>query len=322
MRQWVQVTHLGLQAAADGSDLVAWTTVLGSGAPLAGAHVTCGGGSGVTGADGLTQLACARDASVTPGQALVGSCGKTIIATKDGDSTLLRDGLCGYAATANPTRFFTFDDRTVYKPGEDVHVKGWVRDVGHGKGSDVSLLPASATLKLHWVARDEQNAELSKGDAGVDALGGFDFVVTTPKNANLGDAEVSLEIPSHGSGTHTFEIQEFRRPEFEVSASAGEGPNLVGGHATATVDAKYYAGGGLPGAGVVWNVTRVPGFFTPPNREDFVFGGNPWEDRRPPKRGQKPDAHAARRGRAIRTRRGPTACASTSTRSIPRTRRP
>jgi uncharacterized protein YfaS (alpha-2-macroglobulin family) len=59
-----------------------------------------------------------------------------------------------------------------------------------------------------------------------------------------------------------------------VVASVSDGNFFVGQHAVASVDAKYYAGGGLPNADVNWTVTRSDGSFRPPNRDDFVFGNN------------------------------------------------
>src|SRR5205085_4020663 len=74
-----------------------------------------------------------------------------------------------------------------------------------------------------------------------------------------------------------FQVQEFRRPEFEVTTHADEGPHFVGGHAQATVQASYYAGGGLANSEVNWRVTATPAQFTPPNRGDYTFGKwTPW----------------------------------------------
>ena len=93
---------------------------------------------------------------------------------------------------------------------------------------------------------------------------------------NLGPASLQLELAGPafaGTGhVHGFEVQEFRRPEFEVKAAASEGPYVSGGAATVTVSAAYYAGGALPGAEVSWRVAETPGSYRPPNREDFVFG--------------------------------------------------
>lgn len=71
---------------------------------------------------------------------------------------------------------------------------------------------------------------------------------------------------------HRFQVQEIRRPEFEVTAVTDEGTHIVGSHADVNVSAKYYAGGGLPDTEVKWEVTSAPANFTPPNRSDFTFG--------------------------------------------------
>ncbi|MGH9903589.1 MAG: hypothetical protein ACRD68_17420, partial [Pyrinomonadaceae bacterium] len=108
--------------------------------------------------------------------------------------------------------------------------------------------------------------------------GGFDTSFKLPATMNLGYTQLILQAEG-GSGagtnrqhTHYVQVQEFRRPEFEVTAGASEGPHLVGGYAEATVTAAYYAGGGLGNSEVTWQVTSAPGHYTPPNRGDFTFG--------------------------------------------------
>ena len=80
--------------------------------------------------------------------------------------------------------------------------------------------------------------------------------------------------------THNFQVQEFRRPEFEVATKAeASGPLFVGDHAEISVAANYFAGGPLPDAEVKWQVESKPTNFTPPNRGDFTFGKwIPWWD--------------------------------------------
>jgi uncharacterized protein YfaS (alpha-2-macroglobulin family) len=96
---------------------------------------------------------------------------------------------------------------------------------------------------------------------------------------NLGSATMELEATGgkaigelERSFSHDFQVQEFRRPEFEVTAKASEGPHMVGEHADASVTAAYYAGGGLPNSEVTWKVTSTPASYTPPNRDDYTFG--------------------------------------------------
>ncbi len=168
-----------------------------------------------------------------------------------------------------------FDDRKMYRPGEEVRVKGWLRRIGTGPRGDVEPLPPAVTV-VTWTLRDSQGNEVAKGEARVSGLGGFDLALRLPAAMNLGTAVLQLEAAGTAlegrQHAHVFEVQEFRRPEFEVKAEASEGPHLVGGAATVTLTAAYYAGGALPGAEVSWRVTATPGHFRPPNRDDFVFG--------------------------------------------------
>ncbi|MCB0030369.1 MAG: hypothetical protein KDE28_20805, partial [Anaerolineales bacterium] len=77
---------------------------------------------------------------------------------------------------------------------------------------------------------------------------------------------------------HYFQIQEFRRPEFEVTArNETTGPYFVGGSATVATTAEYFAGGPLPNAEVNWLVQASPSSYQPPNWPGFVFGSwTPW----------------------------------------------
>ncbi|MFL6467898.1 MAG: alpha-2-macroglobulin family protein, partial [Pyrinomonadaceae bacterium] len=176
---------------------------------------------------------------------------------------------------SNSLRWFVFDDRKMYKPKEEVAVKGYIRKLTAGKLGDVEGL-ADAASGLTWSVKDPRNNEISKGEGTLNAFGAFDFKFKLPDNANLGYARIDISTNSSLSGSsysHQFQIQEFRRPEFEVSAKVeSEAPFFVGGTADLSVAAKYYAGGGLANAETNWTVTATPTNYTPPNRDDFTFG--------------------------------------------------
>ena len=175
-------------------------------------------------------------------------------------------------------RWFTFDDRKLYKPKEEVSVKGYVRNIQGGKLGDVAPLPTAQAY--YWSAKDPRNNEIAKGKVTTNAFGAFDLEFKLPDNANLGYARVDFASEPDVSPvySHQFQIQEFRRPEFEVSAKVeSEGPFFVGQSANASVQASYYAGGGLANAETNWTVTATPTNYTPPNRGDYVFGQwTPW----------------------------------------------
>lgn len=172
-------------------------------------------------------------------------------------------------------RWFVFDDRGMYRPKEEVAVKGYIRVYEGGKFGDIQGL-GDAASGLSYSVKDERNNEIAKGEATLNAFGAFDFKFKLPDNANLGYARVDLSTNAKYSGgtfSHNFQIQEFRRPEFEVTAkNETEAPYFVKESANVSVEAKYYAGGGLANADVNWIVRATPTNYTPPNRGDFTFG--------------------------------------------------
>ncbi len=172
-------------------------------------------------------------------------------------------------------RWFVFDDRKMYRPKEEVAVKGYIRVYEGGKFGDIASLGDKAS-GLTFSVKDSRENEIAKGTANLNAFGAFDFKFKLPDNANLGYSRVDISTNSPISGStynHSFQIQEFRRPEFEVKAqNETEAPYLVGTSANVSVSANYYAGGGLANADVNWTVRAVPTNYTPPNRGDFIFG--------------------------------------------------
>ncbi|HWS88172.1 MAG TPA: DUF6049 family protein [Pyrinomonadaceae bacterium] len=279
MRSWVQVTTIGLDAFADNQDLVGWATALADGRPLEGVEMTLtpGGLSATTGRDGVVRLGLAQK----PGEG-----GGMLVARRGGETAFLPEYSDWWnnatswvrREPADFLRWFVFDDRKMYRPGEEVSVKGWLRRVGSGKAGDVGAL-AGAAQNVSYTLRDSRGNEILKGGARVNALGGFDTKFKLPPTMNLGGASLQFRAeggeaaaPGAREHYHQVQVQEFRRPEFEVSAKSDEGPHFVGGHAQATVQASYYAGGGLPDSDVNWRVTATQTTYTPPNRGDYTFG--------------------------------------------------
>ena len=283
---WVQATRIGLDALADHGQMVVWATALQDGAPLSGVTIegqNRGGGTDyfggavVTGEDGTARLD------------LSGQRTALLVAKKGSDMAILprspyawSDEVWESRPASDELRWYVFDDRGIYRPGEEVHIKGWLRRVGGRQDGDVGLVPVES---VSYRVISSQGNEMATGQAEANALGGFDLAFTLPDNANLG--ETMIQLTAHGSlgdvtegreRWHSFQVQEFRRPEFEVTArNETTGPYFAGGSATVAVEAAYYAGGPLPSAEVTWQVSSSPGTYSPPNWPDFIFGRwQPW----------------------------------------------
>lgn len=272
---WVQATRLGIDAFHDGEDLVAWVTALGDGAPQKDVAVTLAPQDGTRQTD-VSGLARFEVPVRSERQMVVARRGDDVAFLPDGEDGWQTEGVWVKANRRNQMRWMTFDDRHLYRPDESVAVKGALRHIEAGREGDVALLPAGAVTEVSWTAWDAMRNKIGEGRAPVSTLGTFHLSLKLPKTPSLGQARIDIST-GESRHSHGFEIQEFRRPEFEVGASVSEGPHRVGGTATMSVVASYFAGGPLPNAAVMWQVSTAPASYVPPNHDAFVFGSwVPW----------------------------------------------
>ncbi|HMV46568.1 MAG TPA: Ig-like domain-containing protein, partial [Blastocatellia bacterium] len=192
---WLQATQIGLDAFADYSDLVGWATSLKDGKPASGVEmslaVAAASGqeaSATTGNDGVARFALPAN----PGQ-------KLLIARKGEDVAILPESPYWWEGNQSQWQkrsvndwltWHVLDDRAMYRPGEEVHVKGWLRRIGGGKSGDVGL--ATELVKsVSYVLYDSRGNEVTKGSLRVNALGGFDTKFKLPPTMNLGHANMT-----------------------------------------------------------------------------------------------------------------------------------
>src|ERR1051325_6742217 len=282
---WVQLTNIGLDAIADNHELLGWASSLVDGAPLSGVQLQIlpAGIEGVTNSDGTAHLAFKPYKDSPPSLLVARRGGDVAFLPEDAEWWGISRSSWQNVSWSDELRWYVFDDRKLYRPGEDVHLKGWLRRIGRNKGGDVGLL-TGPPLKLNYSVTDNDDNEVAKGDVTLNAFGGFDTAFKLPLNMNLGNATVQFETDNDEGEfhdqtySHSFTVQEFRRPEFEVTASRdNEGELFPGSHADISVAANYFAGGGLADAEVKWEVSSQSTNFTPPNRSDYSFGvWTPW----------------------------------------------
>ena len=264
---WVQDTDIGVDMITAYREVVVWTTDLGSGDPLADVEINLEGrnASLTTDSDGLARASFTGEYD-------------WVVATLGDDQAINPANVRAWSRT-DQLIWYTADDRGVYRPGETLHLKGWVRNLDLSGDGSLEFLPPQQliTYRVH----DSFGNELGDGNFRLDEHGGFDLTVELRQGANLGDAWIEFQGPQNLETSwhyHQFQIQEFRRPEFEVTARLeSSGPFFVDEPATVAVDAKYFSGGPLPNAEVSWVVTTREASYSPPNWSEFTFGvWTPW----------------------------------------------
>lgn len=261
---WVQATGIGVDAFAGRQELVTWATALRDGAPLAGVTVRLDGrgNAATTGADGVARVALAPARFLT--------------ATKGSDVAILpadSEYQWNPQPVGDSVTGFAFDSSGIYRPGDKAAVKGWFRRT---RGSNGALGALRVARTATWDARDAFGNELGRGTVDLNANGGFALRISIPRGAALGGAQVAVDIDDggvRGTVSASFQIQEFRRPDFEVvTRTESAGPYLLTAPVTLAARGRYFSGGVLASSPVVWQVTSTPASYTPPNWSDFGFG--------------------------------------------------
>ncbi|HMX09255.1 MAG TPA: MG2 domain-containing protein, partial [Microthrixaceae bacterium] len=269
-RVWVTATGIGVSTLTDADSVYVWATDLRTGRPIPGALVS---------GEGQAEPVATDDR----GLAVIPPPARGPVRVRQGDDEALltptgylyTDRVWGPGPGYSRAAWFIFDDRHLYRPSETVSIKGWIRTVDMGRGGDVAP-PGDIVGNVDWAATDAMGVELARGTAALDGWGGFDLKIALPDTPNLGPAQVAFELRSGDTSSWSFDIQEFRRPEFEVSAQVETaGPHVVGGEAVIAAHASYFAGGPLPGADAAWTVTARPGEWHPAGWDEWRFGR--WE---------------------------------------------
>ncbi|MBR5026247.1 MAG: hypothetical protein IKX48_14380, partial [Victivallales bacterium] len=133
----------------------------------------------------------------------------------------------------NQTRAFFLTDRPVYRPGQKVEFKFWIAKSQY----DYEGKSAAAGLMYNVEIRDPRGQVIKKYNITADSYGGIANTFELPADAMLGAYHVNMQ---HGSGM--FRVEEYKKPEFEVTVETPKEAVKLGDIFDLTVKAKYYFG--------------------------------------------------------------------------------
>lgn len=170
---------------------------------------------------------------------------------------------------------YAITDRPLYKPGDTVHAKFFLRNVGYFEPDIHKYARKGGTLKL-FNARGEE--AVSVANLVTDELGAIEAEAILPKDAPLGEWRAVFEIPNVIEASATFRMEEYRKPEYEVTVDAPAEPVRLGGKFTATVKANYFHGAPVRNATVEVIVTRTSlgERWFPAGPWDWLYGRGSW----------------------------------------------
>lgn len=159
-----------------------------------------------------------------------------------------------------------FTERPVYRPDEEVHIKGYLRKREKGR-----LRPVKAT---GWLIVEGPGDVSWKYPVTLSELGSF-YRAFSEKDLPTGTYSARLENQDRTEtyGRVTFQMEAYRLPLFEVNLHAPDQASLDG-EFEVRLTASYYAGGMAGGRPVEWRVTQYPLVWTPKKREGFLYSSD------------------------------------------------
>ena len=237
--------------------VVAWDTELGSGAPVVGATVRLYDREGIalaqgqTDADGLLTLDLPGD----PAPWLV-------TAERDGDLTLclLDDAWSegGWWAWWQPPqprrplyRTYAYTDRPLYRPGQTLYFKDWIR-----ADDDVTYTLPGPEQPVAVRLRDARDNVVARRVLTPTAFGTVFGRFALAPGAMPGTWSLETEVGGERS-RHSFQVEEYRKPEFSVALRTPRKIYVVGEPITLSLEAAYYFGQPVAGAEVALDILAL-----------------------------------------------------------------
>ena len=153
-----------------------------------------------------------------------------------------------YEQKDNETKYQVYTDRSIYRPGQTVHVTAI--SFVNMKGVDAKVPVGRDELDFQLVNASWKEVEMKK--AKVDEYGTASVDFELPKEGQTGMYHVSV----NDQANRFFRVEEYKRPTFEITFPKVNEKYTWGDTVVVKASAKTYAGVPVQGAKVAYQVTR------------------------------------------------------------------
>jgi len=251
----------------DKSNNLYWVTRAGTLEPIFGANVEqyktiakekgvkeiSAAGAGYSGRDGVAMVAVEEN--------VVGA-----IVTSGSDTAVVSNmtDLMEYTANArNASRTYVYTDRPIYRPGQEVFIRGIDR-VGYD-GSYEIVKDSEVPIKVF----DARENVILETKLTVSEYGTFDTSVALPAEATLGNYRIEVFGQSH-----RFSVEEYEPSAFKLEVTSPTEEIVDGDNMKIDIQADYYFGVPLSGGTVSYSVISQDYYFDRYRDEYFSFGSS------------------------------------------------
>ncbi|MGE0042628.1 MAG: alpha-2-macroglobulin [Vicinamibacterales bacterium] len=169
---------------------------------------------------------------------------------------------------------YVYTDKPIYRPGHTVHAKVVLR----WRARD-AIAPFDRE-RVELSATDVNDKVIYRQQLAVSRFGTVTASFDVPATAALGYYTLRIATGDEVA-TGAFEVQEYRKPEFEVRVTPAARFVVQGDELVAAIDARYYFGQPVANGRVHWVVNQQP-YYSPLRWDDgfdgsestYWYGGN------------------------------------------------
>ncbi|MGB0522060.1 MAG: alpha-2-macroglobulin family protein [Flammeovirgaceae bacterium] len=148
---------------------------------------------------------------------------------------------------------YLFTDRSAYRPEQTVKIKGILRI----KDKFRYKIPADS---ITYQITGPQGTQIVVKNVALDGMGTFSDSLKLTKEMKLGSYTIRTRVMGKGSydwqNQYTFLVEEYKKPEYEVTVSLDKNQYVLGDQIKAEVTANYFFGSPVKNATVTYRVIR------------------------------------------------------------------
>ncbi len=179
-----------------------------------------------------------------------------------------------YEEAYKQAKTYVVTDRPVYRPDQTVKFKFWMRETDYDKKDGSQFANKQFTVKVN----DPEGTEVFSEKLTTDEFGGLNGEYLLSKEAKLGVYQLFINREYGLSGGNQFRVEEYKKPEYEVTIDSPTEPVQLGEKIKATITAKYFYGAPVTQAKVKYKVERSThdARWYPVTRWDWLYGNGYW----------------------------------------------
>ncbi|MCX7804138.1 MAG: MG2 domain-containing protein, partial [Planctomycetota bacterium] len=171
-------------------------------------------------------------------------------------------------------KVYSYTDRPVYRPGQTVNFKHMVRLY---EGGEYRNVPVGQMIKV--TVTDPKGNKIYERTLRLGEFGTADDKLILGQEPPLGMYRMHVEVPGSnipvaGSPGQHFRVEEYKKPEFEVTVLPSATQARLGEKVTARIQAKYYFGAPVAEGKATYRVFREPyrHVYQPAGPYDWLYG--------------------------------------------------